>query len=92
MISHQCVKVFVKYAGDSDAFARIATPEEQALLSSDVIRKIEDIIMHLSLTKSGAASGSYAAQTASLVTPSNIEPSGLVLLAEFVGKGQLLRA
>ena len=92
MISHQCVKVFVKYDGDTDAFARIATPEELALLSSDAIRKIEDIIMHLSLTKSGAASGSYAAQTASLVSTGNIEPSGLALLAEFVSKGQLSRA
>ena len=60
MISLQSVEVFVKYNGNSDAFARVATPKEQALLSDDVIRKIEDIVLHLSLSQSGAASAPYS--------------------------------
>lgn len=84
IISHQSVTVFLKYDGDSDAFARVATSEERAFLPDEVVRKIEDIIMHLSLTKAGAASSSYAAETANLASADNIEPSGLLLLANFV--------
>ena len=84
MISLQSVEVFVKYDGNADALARVATPEEQALLADGVIHKIEDIVLHLSLAKMSAASASYSAETSSQTSPGNIEPSGFLLLSQFL--------
>ena len=86
MITRQSIEVFVKYDGSSDAFAHAATREEQALLSLDVALRIEDIILHLALTRAGAASSSYAAETLHLT--SNVDPSGLLLLNNFLASGR----
>ena len=91
IISRQSVEVFVKYGGDPDAFDRVATPQEQALLTGDVVRRIEEIILRLSLIQSGAASASYTTEGAELVGSRSIEPSALQLLASFVASGHAHR-
>jgi len=88
MIAHQVIEVFVKYYGESDAFERVATPEERLMLSADTVRKIEDIILHLSLTGSAKASAAYAAETTQLVGAHNVEPSALRLLTDFIANRQ----
>jgi hypothetical protein len=86
MIVQRTVEVFVKYEGNWDAFDRIATPQERLLLPDSSMREIEDIILHLSLAKTGKVSPIYTAQTSALLGESSIEPSALSLLTSFLAQ------
>lgn len=56
MITHEKLRVFEKYRGDMDDWARLGTPEEKHLLKDDDWYEISGVIRQLAILKLGLAS------------------------------------
>jgi hypothetical protein len=61
VITHEKLRVFEKYHGDMDDWARLGTPEEKLLLKDDDWYEISGVIQQLAILKKGLASSPHCA-------------------------------
>jgi Spy/CpxP family protein refolding chaperone len=80
MITVAKIKVYQRFAGDIDGFARGGTPAEKGAITGEEWSQIEQLLQRLSLMKNMPVADSYRSETTQLLSASVSDEAALAEL------------
>lgn len=63
VITEAMLRIYARFAGEADAFARLGTPAEHRVISDRDWYAVGELIQRIAIVKSGAASAEFIAET-----------------------------
>ena len=87
MVKKDQIDIYIKYAGDSDGFARCATDSEMQILPSDTWAFIDSVIDDIALIENGTLSAKLE-MTISERVKENVPDAYLQILIHFAGNNK----
>lgn len=87
MVNKDQIDIYIRYAGDSEGFARCATDSEMEILPSDTWAFLDSVVNDIVLIENGVSSAKLELTIAERIKE-NIQDAYLQILIDFVGNNK----